>query len=133
MTPNYTEVYISERELQTRFRIAQAYKPDFGKFVVIRWLYSINANGGHTWQRLLFYLLFTFTLSPLAFAADITGLVIYGALLIAKKFIEGLALMLLTVCKRFLGTVATIAAAIGAILLIYYQWDIITNFVKGLF
>ncbi len=129
----HTETYISEKELQTKFRIAQAYKPNFGKFVATRWLYSITANGGKTWQRFLFFLLFTLALSPLALTADFCGLAVFGLLVLAKKFLEGVLVAVLTVGQRFLGTAAVIGALIGSILILYYKWDVITSFVKGLF
>ena len=132
-----TETYISEKELQTQFRIEQAYKPDFGKFLAVRWLYSITVTSGKTWQKVLFFLLFTFTLSPLALAADLTGLILYGSLLLAKRILEGLLLAALnigqTVISKFLGTSAIIGALIGTTLIVYYKWDVISSFIKGLF
>lgn len=128
-----TETFISENELQTRFRIEQSYKPDFGKFVAIRWLYSIGATGGKNWQRVLFYLLFTLTLSPLALVIDLLGILAYGLLLVVKKFLDGIFAAVLAICQKALGTAAIIAAAIGTILIIYFKWHVITDFVKGLF
>lgn len=128
-----TETYINAAELQTKFHIEQAYKPDFGKFIATRWLYSITATGGKVWQHVIFYLLFTFTLSPLALAADIAALAVYALLLVAKKFLEGVLAAVLTVCTKAAGTVAIIAAAVGTIIIIYYKWDAIQDFIKGLF
>lgn len=128
-----TETYISAAELQTKFHIEQAYKPDFGKFLIVRWLYSITATGGKVWQRVIFYLLFTLTLSPLALAADIAALAVYILLLVAKKFLDGVLAAVLAVCTKAAGTVAIIAAAVGTILILYFKWDVITDFVKGLF
>ena len=85
---------------------------------------------------MLFFLSFTFFLSPLALAADLCGLVLYGSLLLAKRILEGLLLAVLnigqTVISKFLGTAVTIGALIGTTLIIYYQWDAITNFIKSL-
>ncbi|MCR5453409.1 MAG: hypothetical protein K6F33_00280 [Bacteroidales bacterium] len=132
-----TETYISESEINGRFRIEQAYKPDFGAWLALRWLYSITATGGKVWHHIVFYLLFTLLLSPLALAADLSGIVAYGLLLLAKKILEGFLLAIIhigqTVVTRFLGTAALIAAAVGSVLIIYYQWDVITDFIKGLF
>lgn len=128
-----TETYISTQELQQKFRVEQSYKPDFGAFLAVRWLYSITATGGKVWQRLLFFIFFTLTLSPLTLAIDIAALVIYAAAIVAKKFLEGVLAAILTVCTKAAGAVAVIAAAVGSILIIYFKWDAITSFVKGLF
>ena len=132
-----TETYINAAELQSKFRIEQAYKPDFGKFLAVRWLYSITATGGKTWQQVVFFLLFTFTLSPLAFVADLTGIALWGLLLLAKRIIEGVLLAVLnivqTVATRFLGTAAIIAAITLAAFIIYYKWQAISDFIKGQF
>lgn len=128
-----TETYISEKELQTQFRIEQAYKPDFGKFLAVRWLYSITVTSGKTWQKVLFFLLFTLTLSPLALVIDLLGILAYGLLLVVKKFLDGVFAAVLAICQKALGTAAIIAAAIGTILIIYFKWHVITDFVKGLF
>ncbi len=134
---NYTETYISESEIhRPKFRIEQSYKPDFGAWIALRWLYSITATDGKIWQHVIFYLMFTLLLSPLALAADLSGIVAYGLLLLAKKILEGVLLMLLnigqTIAQKFLGTAALIAAAVGSILLIYYKWQVISDFIKGL-
>lgn len=127
------ETYISAQELQQRFRVEQSYKPDFGAFLAIRWLYSITATGGKVWQRLLFFVIFTLTLSPFTLATDIAALAIYAAGIVAKKFIEGLLAAILTVCTKAAGAVAVIVAAVGTTLTIYFKWDAIICFVKGLF
>ena len=128
-----TETYINAAELQSKFHIGQSYKPDFGSWIALRWLYSITATGGKVWQHVVFYLLFTFTLSPLALAADIAALAVYILLLVAKKFLDGVLAAVLAVCTKAVGTVAIIAAAVGTILILYFKWDVITDFVKGLF
>ena len=128
-----TETYISAAELQTKFHIEQAYKPDFGKFLIVRWLYSITATDGKVWQHVIFYLLFTLLLSPLALTLDLLGILIYGLFLLAKKFLEGLFAAVFAVCQKAIGIAAMIAAAVGTILIIYFKWDVITDFIKGLF
>lgn len=128
-----TETFISETEYLHQFHVEQSYKPDFGAFLAIRWLYSITATGGKWWQRSLFYIVFTLTLSPLTFAIDIAALIVYAAVQIVKKFLEGVLAAILTVCTKAAGTVAIIAAAVGTILIIYLKWDAIVIYVSGLF
>jgi len=132
-----TETYINAAELQSKFHIEQSYKPDFGAWIALRWLYSITATGGKVWQHVVFYLLFTFTLSPLALAADLTGITLWGLLLVAKRILEGLLLAVLnivqTVATRFLGTAAIITVVTSAVIIIYYKWQVISDFIKGLF
>lgn len=128
-----TENYYTELELYQKFHVEQAYKPDFGAFLAIRWLYSITATGGKWWQRFIFYLIFTLSLSPLTFAIDIAALCIYAVVQIAKRFLEGVLAAILTVCTKAAGTVAIIAAAVGTILIIYLKWDAIVIYVSGLF
>ena len=130
----YTETYISESEIhRPKFHIGQSYKPDFGAWIALRWLYSITATDGKVWQHVIFFILFTLLFSPLALALDIAGLVVYGLLLLAKKFLEGVLAAVLAICQKAIGTAAMIAAAVATILLIYFQWHTITDFVKGLF
>ena len=128
-----TETYISESEWQGKFKVSQDYHPDFGKFLAVRWLYSISATGGRIWMRILFYLLFTLTLSPLALAVDIAALAVYALLLVAKKFLEGVVAAVLAVITKAAGTVAIIAAVVVTILILYFKWDVVICFVKGLF
>ncbi len=128
-----TETYISTTELQNRFRITQGYRPNFGAFLVVRWLYSISAEGGKGWQRVLFFLAFTLTFSPLALALDIVGIVVYGLLVIAKKFLEGVLAAVIAICQKAIGTAAVIAAAVASVLIIYFKWQAISDFIKGLF
>ena len=134
MTPNYTETYISESEVnRPKFHIGQSYKPDFGAWLSLRWLYSITATDGKVWQHVIFYLLFTLLLSPLALTLDLLGILIYGLFLLAKKFLEGLIAAVFAACQKAIGIAAMIAAAVGTILIIYFKWDVITDFIKGLF
>ena len=134
MTPNYTETYISESEIhRPKFHIGQSYKPDFGAWLSLRWLYSITATDGKVWQHVIFYLFFTLLLSPLALTLDLLGILIYGLFLLAKKFLEGLFAAVFAVCQKAIGIAAMIAAAVGTILIIYFKWDVITDFIKGLF
>lgn len=128
-----TENYYTELELYQKFHVEQAYKPDFGAFLCVRWLYSITATGGKWWQRFAFYVVFTLSLSPLTFVIDIAALIIYAAVQIVKKFLEGVLAAILTVCTKAAGTVAIIAAAVGTILIIYIKWDAIVIYVSGLF
>lgn len=129
-----TENYYTELELlYQKFHVEQSYKPDFGAFLCVRWLYSITATGGKWWQRFAFYVVFTLSLSPLTFAIDIAALCIYAAVQIVKKFLEGVLAAILTVCTKAAGTVAIIAAAVGTILIIYLKWDAIVIYVSGLF
>lgn len=130
----YTETYISESEIhRPKFHIGQSYKPDFGAWVALRWLYSITATDGKVWQHVIFYLFFTLLLSPLALTLDLWGILIYGLFLLAKKFLEGLFAAVFAVCQKAIGIAAMIAAAVGTILIIYFKWDVITDFIKGLF
>lgn len=130
----YTETYISESEIhRPKFHIGQSYKPDFGAWLSLRWLYSITATDGKVWQHVVFYLLFTLLLSPLALTLDLLGILIYGLFLLAKKFLEGLFAAVFAVCQKAIGIAAMIAAAVGTILIIYFKWDVITDFIKGLF
>ena len=130
----YTETYISESEIhRPKFHIGQSYKPDFGAWLSLRWLYSITATDGKVWQHVIFYLLFTLLLSPLALTLDLLGILIYGLFLLAKKFLEGVFAAVFAVCQKAIGIAAMIAAAVGTILIIYFKWDVITDFIKGLF
>ena len=130
----YTETYISESEVhRPKFHIGQSYKPDFGAWLALRWLYSITATDGKVWQHVIFYLFFTLLLSPLALTLDLLGILIYGLFLLAKKFLEGLFAAVFAVCQKAIGIAAMIAAAVGTILIIYFKWDVITDFIKGLF
>lgn len=130
----YTETYISESEVnRPKFHIGQSYKPDFGAWLSLRWLYSITATDGKVWQHVIFYLFFTLLLSPLALTLDLLGILIYGLFLLAKKFLEGLIAAVFAVCQKAIGIAAMIAAAVGTILIIYFKWDVITDFIKGLF
>ena len=130
---NTTETYIAESEIhRPKFHIGQSYKPDFGAWLSLRWLYSITATDGKVWQHVIFYLFFTLLLSPLALTLDLLGIFIYGLFLLAKKFMEGVFAAVLAVCQKALGTAAMIAAAFATILIIYFQWHTITDFVKGL-
>ena len=130
----YIETYISESEIhRPKFHIGQSYKPDFGAWLALRWLYSITATDGKVWQHVVFYLLFTLLLSPLALTLDLLGILIYGLFLLAKKFLEGLFAAVFAVCQKAIGIAAMIAAAVGTILIIYFKWDVITDFIKGLF
>jgi len=130
----YTETYISESEIhRPKFHIGQSYKPDFGAWLSLRWLYSITATDGKVWQHVIFYLFFTLLLSPLALTLDLMGILIYGLFLLAKKFLEGLFAAVFAVCQKAIGIAAMIAAAVGTILIIYFKWDVITAFIKGLF
>lgn len=130
----YTETYISESEIhRPKFHIGQSYKPDFGAWLSLRWLYSITATDGKVWQHVIFYLFFTLLLSPLALTLDLLGILIYGLFLLAKKFLEGLFAAVFAVCQKAIGIAAMIAAAVGTILIIYFKWDVITDFIKGLF
>ncbi|MBO7596210.1 MAG: hypothetical protein J6T70_04115 [Bacteroidales bacterium] len=132
----HTETFISETAIKTKFRIEQAYKPDFGMFLITRYLYSITATGGNVWFRLLFFLLFTFALSPLALAADLTAAAVYALLVLTKKIIEGLWLAAVNILQaavsKLLGTILTFAATVAALLTLYYKWDYITDFFKNI-
>ena len=126
----YTETYISESEIhRPKFHIGQSYKPDFGAWLSLRWLYSITATDGKVWQHVVFYLFFTLLLSPLALTLDLLGILIYGLFLLAKKFLEGLFAAVFAVCQKAIGIAAMIAAAVGTILIIYFKWDVITDFI----
>ncbi len=130
----YTETYISESEIhRPKFHIGQSYKPDFGAWLALRWLYSITATDGKVWHHVIFYLFFTLLLSPLALTLDLMGILIYGLFLLAKKFLEGLFAAVFAICQKAIGIAAMIAAAVGTILIIYFKWDVITDFIKGLF
>lgn len=129
------ETFISENAIpRNPFRIGQSYKPDWGAFVVTRYLYSITATGGETWQRCLFYLVFTFALSPLALAVDLAALAFYGAILLVKRIAEGLFLAVVNIIQaafsKFLNTTLTIAAVVLVVLALYYRWNDITYFIK---
>ncbi len=124
-----TETYIPESALYAKFRITLAFQPQWGKFYATRYLYAITAEGGKTWQRCLFYLVFTFALTPVTLSLDVAGLTLYAVIAVLKKFVEGIVAAVLTVCQRFLGTAAIIIAAVGTVLLIYYKWDLITYYI----
>lgn len=129
-----TETYISEKELAARFRISQAYKPNFGAFYLLRCLYSIIAEGGKTWQRLAFFALFTFPFTAVAIVIDLVCIAFVGVGKLLFKVIEGLWLMavsvvravLSTIVNNYFGTVLKVGAAVSAILLIYYNWSTLT-------
>ena len=129
-----TETYISEKEIAARFKIVQAYKPNFGAFYLLRCLYSITAAGGETWQRLAFFALFTFPFTAVAIVIDLACIAFAGVGKILFKVIEGLWLMAVsvvravfgTIVSNYLGTVLKIGAAVSAILLIYYNWSTLT-------
>ena len=57
--------------------------------------------------------------------------------LLIKKVIEIAASLILlaieTVLKKALAIAAVIAGFVGTILILYYKWEIITNFIKNLF
>ena len=131
-----TETYISEKEIQSKFRVGQSYKPNFGIFYATRYLYSIDAVGGKTWQRCLFYLVFNFALTPLSLALDLSGAALYGAILLIKRIAEGLFLATISIIKsaftKFLNTTLTIAAVLIVALAIYYRWSDITYYVHKL-
>ena len=130
------ETYISTTELQQRFNIAQQYSPTFGPFYAVRVLHSYRAEG-RPWQKILYFLLFSLPMTAAALALDLLGFLIYAVYLIIKKAIEIVAHLLIlafeTVLKKALAVAAVIAGFVGTILLIYYKWDIITNFIKNLF
>lgn len=131
-----TETYIPESALYTKFRVSQAYKPNFGIFYATRYLYSIDAVGGKTWQRCLFYLVFNFALTPLSLALDVSGAALYGAILLIKRIAEGLFLAAVSIIQsaftKFLNTTLTIAAVLIVALAIYYRWSDITYYVHRL-
>ena len=68
-----------------------------------------------------------------SYKPDFGAFIIYAAVQIVKKFLEGVLAAILTVCTKAAGTVAIIAAAVGTILIIYLKWDAIVIFVSGLF
>lgn len=131
-----TETYISEKEIQSKFRIYQAYKPNFGIFYATRYLYSIDAAGGKTWQRCLFYLVFNFALTPLSLVLDLLGAAVYGAILLTKRIAEGLFLATVSIIQsaftKFLNTTLTIAAVLIVALALYYRWNDIIYYVHRL-
>ena len=130
------ETYISTTELQQRFNIAQQYSPTFGPFYAVRVLHSYRAEG-RPWQKILYFLLFSLPMTAAALALDLLGFLIYGLYLLIKKVIEIAASLILlaieTVLKKALAIAAVIAGLVGTILILYYKWDIITNFIKNLF
>lgn len=130
------ETYISTSELNRRFNIQQQYSPTFGPFYAVRVLHSYRADG-RAWQKILFFVLFSLPMSAAALALDLAGFVVYGLYLLTKKVIEIAASLILlaieTVLKKALAIAAVIAGLVGTILILYYKWDIITNFIKNLF
>lgn len=72
-----------------------------------------------------------------ALALDLLGFLIYAVYLIIKKAIEIVAHLLIlaieTVLKKALAIAAVIAGLVGTILILYYKWEVITNFLKNLF
>lgn len=130
------ETYISEREARQRFNVGQQYQPTFGPFYAVRVLHSYRAEG-RAWQKILFFVLFSLPMSAAALALDLVGFLIYGLYLLIKKVIEIAASLILlaieTVLKKALAIAAVIVGLVGTILILYYKWDIITNFIKNLF
>lgn len=130
------ETYISETEARQRFNVGQQYQPTFGPFYAVRVLHSYRAEG-KAWQKILYFLLFSIPMTAAALALDLLGFLIYGVYLIIKKTIEIVAHLIIlaieTVLKKALAIAAVIAGLVGTILILYYKWDIITNFIKNLF
>lgn len=130
------ETYISETEARQRFNVGQQYQPTFGPFYAVRVLHSYRAEG-RPWQKILYFLLFSLPMTAAALALDLLGFLIYAVYLIIKKAIEIVAHLLIlaieTVLKKALAIAAVIAGLVGTILILYYKWEVITNFLKNLF
>lgn len=123
------DTYISVRELKKRFTIYVGYKPDFGVFYVVRWLYAIVVDGAE-WIKVLSFVI-TFALTPLALSIDFAALLSVGVLYVAYKIvvtvidliIKCFSTLFSTIVSNYLGTLLKLVAIAMFAMSIYLKFE----------
>lgn len=123
------DTYISVRELKKRFSIYVGYKPDFGVFYIVRWLYAIVVDGSE-WIKVVSFVI-TFTLTPIALSIDLAALLSVGVLYIAYKIVVNviklifkcLSTLFSTIVSSYLGTLLKLVAIAMFAMSMYLKFD----------
>ena len=123
------DTYISVRDLKKRFSIYVGYKPEFGVFYVVRWLYAIVVDGAE-WIKVLSFVI-TFTLTPIALSIDFAALLSVGILYVAYKIavnvikliFKCLSTLFSTIVLSYLGTLLKLVAIAMFAMSIYLKFD----------
>lgn len=123
------DTYISVRDLKKRFSIYVGYKPEFGVFYVVRWLYAIVVDGAE-WIKVLSFVI-TFTLTPIALSIDFAALLSVGILYVAYKIavnvikliFKCLSTLFSTIVSSYLGTLLKLVAIAMFAMSIYLKFD----------
>ena len=117
------------------FRIFRTKEVEFGYFYATRLLFAYDCEGRECLQT-LFAALAGLSF-PIAFAFDLCGIIIWYVCKILYKIFCG-AWNLCLKClengfKNSVGVLLKIATILLSLLIIYYKWHEITDFIKGLF
>lgn len=126
--------YVPENTPQP-FRIFRTKDVKFGVFYATRLLFAYDCEG-REWLQNLFAALAGLSF-PIAFAFDLCGIVIWYVCKILYKIffsVWNLGLKCLeNGFKNSVGVLLKIATILLSLLIIYYKWHEITDFIKGLF
>lgn len=119
------------------FKISQYYKPRKGVFYVVRLLYSIKAQGGTMFKRSVFYILFTFTLTPLCLFIDFVTLIaiatFYILRFLAKNIYSMFKDVFSVILNNYIATFLKLAAIVTIVILIIQKWQSINTIISKLF
>lgn len=123
------DTYISVRELKKRFTIYAGYKPDFGVFYIVRWLYAIVVDGSE-WIKVVSFVI-TFTLTPIALSIDFAALLSVGVLYVTYKIVVNviklifkcLSTLFSTIVSSYLGTLLKLVAIAMFAMSMYLKFD----------
>ena len=117
------------------FRIFRTKEVEFGYFYATRLLFAYDCDG-REWLQNLFAAL-AGLIFPAAFVLDLCGIAVWYACKIIYKIFCGVWNLVLECLKNgfknSVGVLLKIATILLSLLIIYYKWHEITDFIKGLF
>lgn len=117
------------------FRLFRSKEVEFGLFFVLRSLFAYDCEG-RNWQQNTVAIL-TGLLVPAALGLDLCGIVVWCFCKIFVYIFCGVWNLILECIKNgfynSVGVLLKIITVLISFLIIYYKWDVIINFVKGLF
>lgn len=117
------------------FRIFRTKDVKFGVFYATRLLFAYDCEG-REWLQNLFAALAGLSF-PVAFVFDLIGIAVWYACKILYKIFCSVCNLVLKCIedgfKNSVGVLLKIATILLSLLIIYYKWHEITDFIKGLF
>lgn len=126
--------YVPEN-ISSPFRIFRTKEVEFGYFYATRLLFAYDCEG-REWLQNLFAALAGLSF-PVAFVFDLIGITVWYVCKILYKIFCGVWNLILECLKNgfknSVGVLLKIATILLSLLIIYYKWHEITDFIKGLF